>query len=664
MRFIAISSCLAVLCSFAAWPVARAAAPQPLTFDDFSKFVRFSDPQLSPDGRRIAVVESRPDIAGDTTKSEILLVDVATGESRALTQGRDHVGMPRWSPDGLRLAFLTVPSCAAQPCKQVAQVFAFSMSGGDPEQLTSAANGVDNYAWRPDGRAIAYVTSDDPADKAEIDKHHDLFTVGDQDFLSQAAPVASQVWLQELGASAQRITSGESSLGSGAFTSDVSWSADGTRLGFTRFPSAYNGHIGHVHACVATIATKDVVCLGGDYSSDPHFAPTGDALAYAAAHDGYWSIQNDIELRDGGETRQIAAEIDRDVNWVAWSRDASGLWLGASDRATAALWYAPLRGSVRRVELGDVVFGRQGSTGPDGSLAFVGSTPSDSSELFYLAPGASTPRRLTDANAWLADFNVAPTREFTWTNEGFHEDGALTYPIGYTPGRTYPLVLVIHGGPTEASSNVGFSLLPEVLAAHGYFVLQPNYRGSDNLGFAYGKALVGDVDAGPGRDIVAGVNALEATGMIDRARIGVSGWSGGGLLTSWLIGHYTIWKAAVSGAAVDDFIEEYDLSDIFDYMPSLMGGLSPWRGDGHARYVAASPITYVQDVTAPTLILSDTGDYRVPSVQAYAFYHALLESGKTVQFVAIPAYGHFPSDPVRQVEVYKRWVAWMDQYLH
>ncbi len=194
-------------------------------------------------------------------------------------------------------------------------------------------------------------------------------------------------------------------------------------------------------------------------------------------------------------------------------------------------------------------------------------------------------------------------------------------------------------------------------------MLQPNYRGSDNLGFEYGKALIGDVDAGPGRDIVAGVKALEATGMIDANRIGVSGWSGGGLLTSWLIGHYRIWKAAVSGAAVDDFIEEYDLTDIFDYMPSLMGGLSPWRGDGHARYVAASPITYVANVTAPTLILSDTGDYRVPTVQAYAFYHALKENGKTVEFVAIPAYGHFPSDPVRQVEVYKRWVAWMDRYL-
>jgi dipeptidyl aminopeptidase/acylaminoacyl peptidase len=645
---------------------ANASTPQPFTFDDFAKIVRLSDPQISPDGRRIAVVVSRPDMTGDMTKSEIDLVDVATGDSRPLTQGRDHAAMPRWSPDGTELAFVTAPACLSTPCKAAqAQVFIFSMSGGDPRQATTAPNGVANYAWRPDGRALAYVTSDDAANKAEIDKHRDLFVVGDQDFLSQAAPVPSHVWLQPFDGNASRITSGAESLGGGAFASDISWSADGTRIAFSRLPDTYNGHIGHTNACIVEVASKSVSCLAenGAYGQDAEFAPTGDAVAYVDAHDGYWSIQVDALVRDGSQTLHVAPEIDRDISWQAWAHDGTGLWLGANDRTTVGLWYAPLHGTPRRIDLGDIVFGRQGSVAKDGALAFIGATPADPSELYYLAPGGGE-RRLTDRNAWLADRTIARSREFTWTNEGFNEDGALTYPANYVAGKTYPLVLVIHGGPTETASSIAFSAFVQVLAAHGYFVLQPNYRGSDNLGFAYGKALVGDVDAGPGRDIVAGTRALEATGMIDGTRIGVSGWSGGGLLTSWLIGHYTIWKAAVSGAAVNDFIEEYDLSDVFDYMPSLMGGLSPWRGDGHARYVAASPITYAAHVTAPTLILSDTGDYRVPTVQAYAFYHALKESGKTVQFVAIPAYGHFPSDPVRQIEVYKRWTAWMDQYLH
>lgn len=641
-----------------------AALMQPISFDDFAKIVRVSDPQISPDGKRIAVVVSRADMSGDTFKTEIDLVDVATGATRPLTQGRDRVGDPRWSPDGSELAFITLPACASQPCKAKPQVFTFPMNGGDPRQLTDAANGVERYAWRPDGRAIAYASPDTPADEAAIEKHHDLFTVGDQDFLSQGAPVASHLWLQTLAGDAVQITSGTPSLGGGQFASDLSWSADGTRVAFTQFPDAYNGYIAHVRACVAEISSRTTTCLTdvGTFSQSPTFAPTGDAMLYGAAHDGYWSIQLDAMIRDGDRTWRVAPDLDRNLHWALWTPNADGIWFAADDDATVGLWYAPLHGSPRRVDLTDVTFG-DGTVGRDGAVAFTGSSLRDPSELYYLAPGASSPRRLTELNAWLAQRSIARTQEFTWMNDGFHEDGVLTYPAEYVAGRRYPLVLVIHGGPTETASYATFGLFSQILAAHGYFVLQPNYRGSDNLGFAYAKALVGDVDAGPGRDIVAGVKALAATGMIDDSRIGVSGWSGGGLLTSWLIGHYTIWKAAVSGAAVDDFIEEYDLSDVFDYMPSLMGGLSPWRGSGRAAYIASSPITYAANVTAPTLILSDTSDYRVPTVQAYEFYHALKEMGKTVEFVAIPAYGHFPSDPVRQLEVYRRWAGWMDDHL-
>ncbi len=642
---------------------ALAATVQPLGFSDFAKVVRLSDPQISPDGKRIAVVVARADMTGDAYKSEIVLVDVATGAMRALTQARDRVGAPRWSPDGSQLAFVTTPICASQPCKAKPQVFAFPMNGGDPRQLTKATNGVGSYAWRPDGRAIAYSSPDTPADETAIAKHQDLFTVGDQDFLSQSAPVPSHIWLV-LDGNASRLTSGMASLGSGEFASDLSWSADGKRIAFTELPDAYNGHFGHSRACVVDVATKTTSCVtaANAFSQGPVFAPSGDAMVYSAAHDGYWSIQLDAVVRNGSRIWQIAPQLDRDIHWVAWAPGGEALWFAADDRVTAGLWYAPLHGSPRRVDLGDVTF-LGGSVARDGAVAFTGATTRDPSELYYLAPGATSPRRLADLNAWLAQRTIASTREFTWTNEGFHEDGALTYPAGYVAGKRYPLVLVIHGGPTEAASFATWGFLSQILAARGYFVFQPNYRGSDDMGFAYAKAIVGNVDAGPGRDVVAGVKALEATGMIDDSRIGVSGWSGGGLLTSWLIGHYAIWKCAVSGAAVDDFIEEYDLTDVFDYMPSLMGGLSPWRGDGHARYVESSPLTYVANVTAPTLILSDTGDYRVPTVQAYAFYHALKEMGKTVEFVAIPAYGHFPSDPVRQLEVYKRWAGWMDRYL-
>jgi dipeptidyl aminopeptidase/acylaminoacyl peptidase len=657
LSFIAVASIL--LCFLPA----SGAGLTLVSFDDYARVVRVGDPQISPDGKQIAFVVSRIDMAANKNTSEIDLVDVASGATRVLTQGRDEVGEPRWSPGGTQLAFVTLPACAEQPCKAKPQVFAFPMDGGDASQLTNAPNGVGSYAWRPDGRAIAYTTSDDPANKAAIDKHHDLFVVGDQDFLSQAAPVPSHIWMQTIGGGATRITSGSTSLGSGQFASDLSWSADGTQIAYARFPDAYSGHIGHLQACAVNVATKRVACVpaAGLNTSGPIFAPTGSALLYTEPHDGYWSIEADAYVRDGSQAWEIAPALDRDIHWAAWAPGGRGVWLAADDRATVGLWYAPLHGAPRRIGLGSLVLS-EANVGRDGAMALIAASPGDPSELYYLAPNASTTRRLTDLNAWLSSRVLARTREFAWRNEGFNEDGILTYPANYARGRRYPLVLVIHGGPTQTSSPLGWNSLDQILAAHGYFVFEPNYRGSDNFGFTYGKAIVGDVDAGPGRDIVAGVKALERSLPVDSSRIGVSGWSGGGLLTSWLIGNYHIWKAAVSGAAVDDFTEEYDLTDIFDYMPSLMGGLSPWRG-GRAQYLRSSPVTYAADVTTPTLILSDTGDYRVPTPQSYEFYHALKEHGKDVTFVAIPAYGHFPSDPVHQLDVFKRWVGWMDQHL-
>ncbi len=240
----------------------------------------------------------------------------------------------------------------------------------------------------------------------------------------------------------------------------------------------------------------------------------------------------------------------------------------------------------------------------------------------------------------------------------------LTYPVDYVKGKAYPLALVIHGGPTQSASTTAFNPLVADLAAHGFLVLEPNYRGSDNLGFRYADAMIGPkVYIGAGTDVVAGVKALEATGIVDTSRIGVSGWSGGGWMTSWLITNYPgMWKDAVSGAAVDDCVLQYSLEDVTDYLPALFGGLTPWTPDGMAAYRNNSPITTVGNVKAATLILSDTGDYRVTEPEAYEFYKALRDLHKTVEFVAIPAYGHFPTDPVRAIDTQKRWAGWLETH--
>src|SRR5579884_842866 len=636
------------------------AASKPFSLDDVARIASFSDAQISPDGKKIAVVLSRPDMKADKTRSQLELVDVATGAMRVLTPTRDRISSPQWSEDGTQLAFV---ASLGEGKSAKAQVWILPMDGGEARAVTKAENGVEDYSLRPDGKALAYITEDTPRDKKALDEHHDLFVVGDNDFLAQAAPVPSHVWTQELSerAKPKRLTSGKPSEGG-----PLSWSHDGRYLVFDRAPDEYaTAHFLLSHSVVydtASGSAHDIGNVGG-----ATFAPEGLQIAYLQGKNGSRAVQNDLMIatEPSAQARALAPEVDRDAQWFAWMPHAQAIAFGAADRTTRGLWIAREGEPANRVELGGVEF-ESGSVASDGAVAFTGATAQDPSEVYYLAPQTHALRKLTAENAWIAnERTIVPAREFTWTNEGFREDGALTYPAGYVAGRKYPLALVIHGGPTQASSGVAFSPLAQELANHGMFVLQPNYRGSDNLGFAYADAMIGpEVYIGAGRDVVAGVKALEATGMIDVARVGVSGWSGGGWMTSWLITNYpSMWTAAVSGAAVNDCVVQYSLEDITDYLPALFGGLTPWRGDGMAAYRRNSPITYVSRVRAPTLILSDTGDYRVPEPEAYEFFKALRDQGKTVQFVAIPAYGHFPSDPVRRIDTYKRWATWLEARL-
>ncbi|MGB0036192.1 MAG: prolyl oligopeptidase family serine peptidase, partial [Candidatus Acidiferrales bacterium] len=178
----------------------------------------------------------------------------------------------------------------------------------------------------------------------------------------------------------------------------------------------------------------------------------------------------------------------------------------------------------------------------------------------------------------------------------------------------------------------------------------------------YEHAIFNDAGDGPGRDVMAGLATLEKQEFIDVSRIAVSGWSYGGYMTSWLTGHYHVWKVAVSGAAVNSMVDAYNLSD-FNVTQRFAFGGSPWKPQFAKAYNDQSPITFAGAITTPTLILHDTGDARVPITNSYAMYHALKDNGVTVKFVAIPVAGHSPGDPVRASDVFRRWVEWIDQYM-
>jgi len=661
---------------------AATAQQRRIQLDDLANVVTVSDPQISPDGKSVVCVVSRPNFEEDRTDSELVVVDVASGAPRVLTFDRKNVGSPRWSPSGDRLAFLAGAPYAkdkkddATKKEDSPQVFVMPMSGGDAKKITNAPNGVEQFGWRPNGKDIAYVTGDDPPNQKEIDKHNDSFEVGDNDYLTTAAPTPSHIWLVSAeGGNAKRLTSGSWSLQKSPPPnrppSPISWAPDSKSLTFTRQEHPHFGDGDLTTLQILNVETGEIRKLTSHekFERVSLFSPGGSQLAYWYPRDGDYSNGYEIFITSvaGGEGVDLTRDIDRNLERAIWMPDGQSLLVGGNDGTQVALWLQPLKGKACRLSLGEVNPSSDDwvdlAVGPKSEIAFAGTTVSSPSELYYMASPTDPPKRLTDFNHQITELQLGKMEGFDWQGpDGFREDGLLIYPPDFRKDKKYPLVLMVHGGPQDAST-IGFDDLAQLMAARGYVVFEPNYRGSDNLGNAYQRAIYGNTGDGPGRDVMAGLDAIQKLGFVDESKIAVTGWSYGGYMTTWLIGHYHIWKTAIAGASVTDWNEEYNLSDMGGWYTRQFFRVSQWVGGNMKDYAAQSPITYAAQIKTPTLIMSDTRDARVPIAQSYQLYHALKDNGVPVKFIAYPVAGHFPDDPVRYRDVYVRWLDWLDQYL-
>jgi len=632
--------------------------------DDLWSLVSLSDVQVSPDGRTVAVVVARANPGENRFDKTLVAIDIANGESRTVSELRG-VSSPRWSRRGDQVAFL-----AHEEKSGYEQVFVASLRGEprgearvEAQCLTHFPRGVEQLAFSPDGESLAVIAADAPAVREGLEKFNDSFEVGHDNYLTTAAPESLHLWLVPLtGGEPRRLTSGPGSLGTSMGTSPISWSPDGRMIVVTRTVSAHSGDADQSHIEAVDVATGAVRRLTqrSAFESSPSISPDGRRVAFLFPRDGDPAGAVDVRVTSlgGGRDERMASSLDRSFLWNFWSPDGK-LLLGANDLTKMGLWLAGENGEPRKFDLGSIAEITDLSVSEDGTIALIGSEPQRPPEVYLLSlKDGGPPRRLTDFNAGTARMALGRTEALEWTSEDHvRADGVVTFPPDFDPKGKWPLVLVVHGGPT-GSSNESFDPLAQLMAARGWIVFQPNYRGSDNRGNAFQRGIVAGAGSGPGRDVIAGVAALKARGYVDPSRIAVSGWSYGGFMTVWMIGHYPGWNAAVSGAGAMDLTDMYALSDLNVMRRHAITG-SPWTEGRELPFRMESPLTNAAKIRTPTLLLSNTGDSRVAVTQTYKLFRALQDNGVETRFVAYPTAGHLPVGPIRQRDVYRRWMEWI-----
>jgi len=657
---------LEIVISLSLIPLSSHAESRRFSADDLPKIIRISDPQISPDGKTVAIVVGRANLKEDRYDTEVDFVDVTTKQLRIMTQERLGVTSPRWSPNGDKLAFL------ALDLNKKAQIYVLPFSGGEARQLTYAKTSIGLLAWQPDGAALAYAAPDEEPEKKGEEKFEDAFEVGKNNYLERSRLLPTHLWSVAVESrEVKRLTQGSWSLPShlapAGPPSQIAFTPDGRSLVFVKAISALTGDSDSARVAVLNLSSGALrtITSASVTESNPLLSPDGTRVAYSYPREGKRHNQEAAYIVPvaGGAGVDATYALDRAVAVAGWMPDGQSLLVAGNDGTRTALWVQRLGGQAKPLELGAINPSPAATVGKDGAIAFTATSATHPPELFYVARAGETPSQITHLQTATDGLELGRQETVQWKSNTFDVDGVLTYPPEYTAGRKLPLVLYIHGGPTAASLE-SFSTASQILAGQGWLVFEPNYRGSNNKGNAFEAAILQDAGAGPGRDVMAGVATLEKRGLVDESKIAVSGWSYGGLMTSWLLGNYpATWRAAVAGAPVTDLVDQYTSSDNNTQRAAAYGP-SPFVGENMRAYAIQSPITYAWRIKAPTLIMSDVGDWRVTTTQAYKLFHALKDNGVPVKFIAYPVPGHSPADPIRARDVWRRWTSWLQPYLN
>lgn len=691
-------------CAIASAEVARAER-RTITEKDLFQFQWVADPQLNTDGTAVAFVAVSVDEKRTGYETSLWRVATHGGEARRLTSAKGD-SSPRWSPDGKYLAFLRVVEKDGKP--RPAQLFVLPMDGGEARQLTTLPKGVAQPAWSKDGKTIAFLSSSNDQDMAiaacEAAKDTDKakcnplretdiqvvtraeFRENGEGYLDFARPL--HLWTIAFAPEAQPAPSPKQ-LTRGEFSEDVfEWAPDGSRIYF-----ASDRDLEPYYQLPKSVIYA-VPTAGGDAVEVTRFAgeldgfsvsPQGDRLAFVGVSStpvqsyrqaNLWVV----ELTRGGGKQNLTADSDSGIGEFiisdsqpprgngrsrpAWSADGQSITLRVATQGRANLERFDARsGKVGSLTSGDQSVTHFASNGHDFVVRI--STPTNLNDLYYVTPDGQAPRRLTSVNEKLfAEIKLTPPKDIWYTSfDGKKIHALVQLPPDFDPSRKYPLILNIHGGPHGA---YGYDFFHEMqwMAARGYVVLYPNPRGSTTYGEAFANIIQYHYPGDDYKDLMAGVDELIRAGYVDENRMGVTGGSGGGLLTNWVIGHTDRFAAAVTQRDIADWAAWWYVAD-FSLFQEHWFRAPPFENP--TEYAERSPLSYVKQVKTPTMFILGDADLRTPpGAGGDEMFRALKFQKIPTVMVRFPGESHELSrsgKPWHRVERLQHIVNWFDHYL-
>jgi len=597
------------------------------TIDQSLEMKSASNPRISPDGRRVVYEVVSTNWEDNSFDRNLWLAEVASGEVRQLTSAKKSSTGAEWSPDGKWIGFVSDrPAQISGSPADKRQVYVMSADGGEAQQLTKAENGVSNFDWAPDSKRIAFTTSD-PDTKAMKDRKEKYgeYSVVHADYQME------HLWTIELpngftntAAEAKRLTEGNT-FSVGGF----SWSPDGTRIAFSaqRDPDLISNFSDDIYVViVADKAVKKIVDTPGP-DTNPKWSPDGNKIAYQTSAGSkyfyYTNVKIAVVAAEGGTPEVVTSAFDEDPNLIDWGPD--GIYFEAAQKTYGHMFRVnPATKAVERLDTPDhAVTGGASFTRDFKQAAFRMAAENGYGEIYAGTVAPWKAKKLTSMGEQVAAFKVAHREVISWTSaDGTKIEGVLYTPPDFTVGKKYPLLVVIHGGPTGVDQpvvNADRYYPIERFVAKGALVLRPNYRGSAGYGEKFRALNVRNLGVGDYADVISGVDSLIAKGCVDRERVGAMGWSQGGYISAFISASSDRFKAVSVGAGISDWMTYYVNTDVTPFTQQYLHA-GPWEDP--EIYKKTSPISYVLKAKTPTLIQHGENDRRVPIPNAYELRQA------------------------------------------